>query len=265
MSADPARPDDAISIRDILRAAFGILRRHAVLFGGLALLLRVMPDLLSDVAAGAATAAVPVSGADELAGDFFDILWSLADASAEALPILGLLVLEAAVVLIAFEPERRTRIPVVNRTRLIVRMLPLALVALIASMAWVTLVPIDAWAPGLAVSSLWIVALPLSAAETVSLAALPGRLWALARGNRSGILRLVVAYFALDLVLSEIEIELPSPFVDGSFGDWSVDAVESCLRAALALFADAASVALYLALRRLEDLSSPSGLVQAFD
>jgi hypothetical protein len=268
VSAGPTRSDKPLSISEVVRAALGILRRRPLLYGGLALLLVVLPDLWSDAVADAITSAVPVAEDSSAEEGLLDLLWSFGNASAEVLSVLGILVLDITVILVALGSERRTQHRAglaVSRQSMLLSILPVGAITFAADVAWHLWAPDHGLAPGLAVVSLWRVLLPVLAAEPVGLSTLPRRLLTLARGNISVITRMLVVYLLLYLVAGALDFDVPSLFAEDSIGTWIVDAVESLLLAALALLADATVVALYLKLRQLEASSPSSVLARAFE
>lgn len=264
MSAVSAQ-SDIVSTRAVLRAALVILRRRPILYIALAILLVLLPDLLSEAVANEVTSALPVAGEVSAEKIIPDLLLGLGAALAVATLLLGPLALEAIVVFTALAPRDRASLSSSAILKAVLRTLPLFVAVSAVEIALVIWAPEHGWLPGMALSLLWFVTLPVLAAENTRLSSLPGRLRALARGNGSVIVRLLVADLFLSTFVVEMQFDLPDSVDDGSLKAWTLRSIASVLIAALALFADATVVALYLALRRFEDVSSPSGLVRAFD
>lgn len=258
-------PDYPLSTRAVLRAALVILRGRPILYIALAILLVLLPDLLSKAGANAITSALPVAGEVSAEEIIPDLLLGLGAALAAATLLLNPLALEAIVVFTALVPLDRASLSVSTILKAVLRTLPLFVAISAVEIALEVWAPEHGWIPGTALSILWFVTLPVLAAEDARLSSLPGRLRALARGNGSVIVRLLVTYLFLCIVVGEIQYSLPNTLADGSLGAWTLRFIAWALIAALDLLADATVVALYLALRRGEDLSSPSGLVLAFD
>ena len=165
----------------------------------------------------------------------------------------------------ALAPRDRASLSVSAILKAVLRTLPLFVAISAVEIALEVWAPEQGWVPGTALSTLWFVTLPVLAAENARLSSLPGRLRALARGNGSVIVRLLVTDLIISIAVGETLFDLPDTLGDGSLEAWTLRSIASALVAALALLADAMVVALYLALRHIEDVSSPSGLVEAFD
>lgn len=254
-----------MSTASVLRHALRLLRRHLPIFAALALACAVLPDLLSEPAADAIKAALPIAQVGSLLGDAMDLARALVDVSADMLPVFGGLVLNVAVAVIALGPQERARRASADAPSIVVRILPWSVPTFVVAFGWTVWAPAFALVSGSALISCWILLLPIAAAEAVGPARVPRRLRSLTRGNRRRIAGLLAGYLVLYVVLGEIQLDLPAPFAAGTSAAWAIDAVQSSLAAALAVLADVAAVALYLAMRRIEAASASTEVVAAFE